>query len=111
MFWPHAVTHSAWTSRMHAQGRKVNCPEFGAKISARMREQTRRGASWLDDRARDAYFLGIDPDSQYLIGYIDDKATKPELRWVIEPSSSFVVHPKPIHQAGDEGAPQPVEGT
>ena len=57
----------------------------------------------MDDRARGAHFLGIDPDSMHLICYIDEKATKPEARWVIEPSSSFVVHPKPIPQDLDLG--------
>ncbi|CAK0837207.1 unnamed protein product [Prorocentrum cordatum] len=89
--WPMAVQHAAWCSRMAAQGRQTNCPAFGAKVSSRVKDLPH---DMLSERAVDSIFLGVDPESAWLVGRIDPKASRPEARWVIESSSSFVIHPE-----------------
>eukprot|EP00959_Pyramimonas_sp_CCMP1952_P349130 7315117-Pyramimonas_sp.AAC.1 len=65
----------------------------------------------LSERAVDSIFLGVDPESAWLVGRIDPKASRPEARWVIESSSSFVIHPeaavlpKEPESAADERGP------
>ncbi|CAK0867649.1 unnamed protein product [Prorocentrum cordatum] len=89
--WPMAVQHAAWCSRMAAQGRQTNCPAFGAKVSSSVKDLPH---DMLSERAVDSIFLGVDPESAWLVGRIDPKASRPEARWVIESSSSFVIHPE-----------------
>ena len=103
-----AVQHAAWCSRMEAQGRKTNCPAFGAKVSFRVKDLPH---DMLSERAVDSIFPGVDPESAWLVGRIDPKASRPEARWVIESSSSFVIHPEAavvpmeLESAADERGP------
>ena len=53
----------------------------------------------------DSLFLGVDPDSAWLVGRVNRHAKTPNQRWVVESSSSFVVHPP--RPAGEADVPQP----
>ena len=93
--WPFAVQHAAYCSRMASQGKRVRCPAFGEMVSSRIKniQGMQPGADLFQARAQDSLFLGVDPDSQWLVGRVNRHAKTPKQRWVIESSSSFVVHP------------------
>ena len=66
------------------------------------------GADIFNPRAQDSIFLGVDPDAAWLVGRVNRQAQKPEHRWIIESSSSFVVHPPKIDEVA--GAADGVDG-
>ncbi|CAK0910095.1 unnamed protein product, partial [Prorocentrum cordatum] len=109
--WPLAVQHAAWCSRMAAQGRKTNCPAFGAKVSSRVMDLPH---DVMSERAVDSIFLGVDPESAWLVGRIDPKASRPEARWAIESLSSFAIHPEaavlPVEQESTAEEPGAMRG-
>ena len=73
-------------------GRRTSCPAFGDAVSARIKDLPQG----LDQaRARDAIFIGVDPESSWLIARKNPKPRSSEDVWIIESSSSFVPHPKP----------------
>ena len=108
--WPFAIQHAAYTSRMAAQGRRVKCPAFGQMVSSRIKhiQGIRPGADLFHPKSQDWISLGVDPDSAWLVGRVNRQAKKPEQRWIIESSSSFVPHPPKISDAA--GGAERVDG-
>ena len=78
----------------------MKCPAFGARVCARIKDVP---SSLWAERAHDAVFLGVDTESKWLIGRKDLGAKRPEKRWIIESSSSFVVVPEDPLRAARRG--------